>query len=81
MISLKNKAVFLCSRRVSTEEPEANLDLQIKEGEAIQTLRYRGRGRSLKKFISALRASVWSKNKGGGGGGGGVPRPLLWIPH
>ena len=26
-------------------------------------------GRSPKKIFSALRASVWTKNKGGGGGG------------
>ena len=32
MISLENKAVFPCSRPVSTEEPVANLDLQIKGG-------------------------------------------------
>ena len=29
-------------------------------------------------FFSALRASVWSKNKGGEGGS---PGPLPWIRH
>ena len=36
----------------------------------------KGGGRS-PKFLSALLASVWSKNKGGGGGR--PPRPLCWI--
>ena len=54
----------------------ANLDLQIKEEEVIQTLRYRGRGRSVKKFISALRASVWYKF----GGGWGPQAPPLDPP-
>ena len=37
----------------------------------------RWEGRSQKKFFSALKASVWSKNKEreGGGGGGDIP----WI--
>ena len=30
-------------------------------------LQIRGGGGGLKHFFSALRASVWSKNKGGGG--------------
>ena len=30
---------------------------------------------SPEKFFSALRASVWSRNKGGGGGGAGPPGP------
>ena len=34
--------------------------------------------RSQKKFFLALRASVWSKNKGGGGA---PPGPLPWIRH
>ena len=38
-------------------------DLQIRGGGG-------GRG-CLKHFFSALRASVWSKNKGGGGGSPG----------
>ena len=38
---------------------------------------------SPEKFFSALRASVWSRNKGGGGGKGwGRPTgPLPWIRH
>ena len=36
------------------------------------------RGGGLKKIFSALRASVWSKNKGGGQG---PPGPLSWIRH
>ena len=42
-----------------------------------------GPGLKKKKFFSALRASVWFKNKGGGGGGraGGPPGPLPWIRH
>ena len=36
-----------------------------------------GGGQSLKKCFSALRVSVWSKNKGGGGAGS--PGPLPWI--
>ena len=38
----------------------------------------KGRGQSPKKILSALWASVWSKNKGGGGRG--TP-PLPWIRH
>ena len=30
---------------------------------------------SPEKFFSALRASVWSRNKGGGRGGAGPPGP------
>ena len=30
---------------------------------------------SPEKFFSALRTSVWSRNKGGGGGGAGPPGP------
>ena len=53
----------------------ADSDLQIRGGAVIQTLRYGGGGRSQKKKfrpppkkkkISAVRTSVWSKNKGGG---------------
>ena len=33
-------------------------------------LQIRGGGGCLKHFFSALRASVWSKNKGGGGSPG-----------
>ena len=36
-----------------------------------------GGRRSPKKFFSALRASVWSKNRGGGG----PPEPLPYIRH
>ena len=50
----------------------------------IQTLRKGGGGgglgavsKNLKKFFSALRASVWSKNKGEPG----PPGPLPWIRH
>ena len=32
-----------------------------------------------RQIFSALRASVWSKNKGGGEGGS--PGPLPWIRH
>ena len=38
-----------------------------------------GGGWSLKKFFSALRASVWSTNKGGGEGQ--PPGPLPWSCH
>ena len=37
-----------------------------------------GRDWSPKKFFSAFRASVWSKNRGGRGGPAG---PLPWIRH
>ena len=47
----------------------ADPDLQIRGGPGLQ-----------KNFFFALRASVWSKNKGGGGGGGS-PGPLPWIRH
>ena len=47
-------------------------------GAVIQILRQRrGRGGGLQKKFSALRASVWSKNKGGPG----PPGPLPWIRH
>ena len=54
-------------------------DLRIRrgggEGPVIQILRW-GRVRSPKKFFSALRATVWSKNRGGG-----PPGPLPYIRH
>ena len=53
-------------------------ELQIREGGRHPDPEIRGRGGGVdvvsKFFFPALRASVWSKNKGGrGGGGGGVP--------
>ena len=47
-----------------------------KGGTVIRTVRLRGRGGSQKFFFSALRASVWSENKGGR-----LPRTLPWIHH
>ena len=43
-----------------------DLDLELRGAPVIQTLR-KGAARSPKELFSALRASVWSKNKGGGG--------------
>ena len=40
-------------------------------------IRWGGDSRSHRKFSSALRASVWSKDKGGGRASGSLP----WIPH
>ena len=40
----------------------------------------KGKARLQKDFISALWASVWSRNKGGGGGAG-PPGPLPCIRH
>ena len=55
----------------------ADPDLQIREvGGGHPDPEIRG-ARSLKKFFSALQASVWSKNKRGGGGWGSLP----WIRH
>ena len=49
-------------------------DLQIRgEGVVIQTLRKDGEGQSQKQNLSALRASIWSKNKGGAGPGRATP--------
>ena len=53
-------------------------ELQIREGGRHPDPEIRGRGggvwmRSQNFFFPALRASVWSKNKGGGGGG------VTWI--
>ena len=54
------------------ENTVADSDLQIRGGAVIQTLRYGEGAVSKKKFrpppkkkISAVRTSVWSKNKGG----------------
>ena len=68
------------------ENTVADSDLQIRGGAVIQTLRYGGGGGlkkknfappPKKKKISAVRTSVWSKNKGGGW----APRtPLLDPP-
>ena len=45
--------------------PDPGLEIRGGGGTVIQTLTYKGRGgRYPKKDISALRASVWSKNKG-----------------
>ena len=51
-----------------------DLDLEIKGAPVIQTLG-KGAARSPKEFFSALRASVWSKNKEGGEGGAGSLGP------
>ena len=51
-------AIGLVKHVVNLPITVADPDLQI---------RGRGRGALSKKFFSALRASVWSKNKGGGG--------------
>ena len=48
-------------------------DLQIRGGGGGGEKR---RAQCQKKTFSALRASVWSKNKGGG-----PPGPLPWIRH
>ena len=53
--------------------PYPDLEIRGRGGAVIQTLRKKG-GRSPKRFFSALRVSVWSKNKGTGGG-------LSWIRH
>ena len=54
---------------------KANPDLQIREGPGHPDPEIMGRGEegclSPKKIFSALRASVWSNNKGGA-----APRPL-----
>ena len=54
----------------------SHADLREKEGggHPDPEIRWAG-GHSPKKFFSALRASVWSKNKGGGVGGRGPPGP------
>ena len=49
-------------------------DLQIRGGAGHPDPEIRG-APGLKKYFSALRASVWSKNKGGPE----APRPLPWI--
>ena len=61
------------------------LDFSGRDQCRIHTLRWGGgggggwrRAQSLKNFFSALRASVWSKNKEGGRP---PPRPLAWIRH
>ena len=62
--------------------PLADPDLQIRGrgrgrvGDGHLDPEIRGGARSQKKFFSALRASVWSKNRGGGGG---PPGPLPCI--
>ena len=62
----------------------ANPDLQIREGPGHPDPEIMGRGGgeegclSPKKIFSALRASVWSNNKGGGGPPG--PSPPLDLP-
>ena len=59
----------------------ADPDLQIREGEGeggrSSIPRDKGGARSQIFFFSALRASVWSKNKGGGE----EPGPLPLIRH
>ena len=60
-------------------------ELQIREGGRHPDPEIRGRGGGggvdavSKFFFPALRASVWSKNKGGGGGGGSLDPSLLWC--
>ena len=45
--------------------PVADLDLQISRGGGLLDPEIRDGGGVLKKIVSSLRASVWSKNKGG----------------
>ena len=58
-------------------------ELQIREGGRHPDPEIRGRGGGVdavsKFFFPALRASVWSKNKGGRGGGGSLDPSLLWC--
>ena len=49
-------------------DPDIEPDIEIAGGTVIQIMRGGG-GRSPKKLVSALWASVWSKNKGGRGPG------------
>ena len=56
--------------------PDPDLDITAGRvggggGGGIKTLRKGGGG--LQKMFSAIRASVWSKNKGGGGGSRAPP--------
>ena len=56
-------------------------DLKIRGGKGARSSRpfdKRGGGGLQKKLFSALRASVWSKNKGGWAG---PPGPLPWFRH
>ena len=58
---------------LSLHSTVADPDLQIKGGGRSSRPRDTRGARSPKKLFSALRASVWSKNKG--------TRPLPWIRH
>ena len=55
-------------------------DLEVGGGGGHLDPEIRGGGQSPKKCFSALRASVWSKNKWGEGGRGGGRAPLLDLP-
>ena len=56
----------------------ADPDLQIRgEGVVIRTLRKGGGGQSQKQILSALRASIWSKNKGAPGRAPPLNPPLI----
>jgi len=55
----------------------ADPELQIREGPGHPDPEIiKGGGGGLQKMFSALRASVWSNNKGEGGGGGKGGPPL-----
>ena len=56
----------------------ADPDLQIRgEGVVIRTLRKGGGGQSQKQILSALQASIWSKNKGAPGRAPALDPPLI----
>ena len=59
--------------------PDPDLEIRV-GGRSFRPLDKGGGRRSPQKNFSALRASVWSKNKGGGGGGGGGGRGSTTAP-
>ena len=55
--------------------PDPDLEIRV-GGRSSRPLDKGGGRRSPQKNFSALRASVWSKNKGWGGGGGSTTAPV-----
>ena len=66
-IQIMTFSVQLNEKKNTSFDPVPDPDLEIRGRQSSRPLEKRGGGRSPKRFFSALRASVWSKNQGTAG--------------
>ena len=69
------QSVYFRKQDMLTVNSQADPDLQIRGGHGHPDPEIRGVDPFSEKLFSALRASVWFKNRGGGGGGLATPGP------